>query len=439
MLENPYRPGSTNPGYLSGRGQELAIIDELGARVRSLGRPGGPLLAFYGPRGTGKTSLLRHAQSDAHQAGMFTAWVTGRKDKPMVESLAKSVNRALSAASLGEKAKAILHRIEQVQVEFGVPGAKVGAQLAGSTGPADVVHDLLEDIARFARNHGHHGLVLFVDEFHEASVEDRKSLLIALQEFDGDTINPTPVGIVAAGLPSIHGAITEAATFGERTRFVEVKGLTPAAAAEALRVPAEAIEGGGVRWDDQAIAAAVELADTYPHKVQIVGSCTWDLARPETGSTITVGHVRGASEAIEHRMDDLYRTRWAAARPEHRRFLRAMAACGDDSASREEVAAAVGTTTNALSRPRDQLIERGLIAPAGRGRVAFTIPGFGAYIRRLADTDRDDSQPGDRARPLVAKRANVRVTLQVAALHEESQRAARSPNVSGPEVEPPGR
>ena len=390
MLENPYRPGSTSPGYLSGRGQELAIVDELGARVRSLGRPGGPLLAFYGPRGTGKTSLLRHAQGDAHQAGMFTAWVTGRGDRPMVESLAKSVNRAVSAAPLGEKAKAILNRIEQVQVEFGVPGAKGrsavgrldGSRRCGPRSPRG-------HCSRFARTHGHHGLVLFVDEFHEASVEDRKSLLIALQEFDGDTINPTPVGIVAAGLPSIHGAITEAATFGERTRFVEVKGLTPAAAAEALRVPAENIESGGVRWDDEAIAAAVELADTYPHKVQIVGSCTWDFARPEPGSTITVGHVRGAAEAIELRMDDLYRTRWAAARPEHRRFLRAMAACGDDSASREEIAAAVGTTTNALSRPRDQLIERGLIAPAGRGRLAFTIPGFGAHIRRLADTDRE--------------------------------------------------
>ena len=428
MIENPYTPGSTSPAYLSGRGQELAIVDELGARVRSLGRPGGPLLAFYAPRGTGKTSLLRHAQAEAHRAGMFTAWVTGRGDVAMVETLAKSLNRAVSTASLGEKAVGLLHRIDQVQVEFGVPGAKVGAQFAGGTKPADAVHDIIEDTARFARNHGHHGLMLFVDEFHEASVEDRKSLLIAIQEFDGDTINPTPVGIVAAGLPSIHGAITEAATFGERTHFVEVKGLTSAAAAEALRLPAEAL---GVRWEDRAIAAAVELAHTYPYKVQVVGSCTWDYARPEAGSTITEGHVRGATEHVENRMDDLYRTRWASASPAHRRFLQAMAAGGADSATREEIAAGVGVSTNALSRPRDELIARGLVAPDGRGRVTFTIPGFGAYIRRLADSELDSSRSGG-TRPLVSRATTtVSVPLQGSALRDENA-SPRGPNPDEP-------
>lgn len=378
-MENPYTPGSTSPAYLSGRGQELAVIDELAARVRSLGRPGGPLLAFYGPRGTGKTSLLRRAQAEAHKSKMFTVWVTGRGDASMIETLAKSLNRAVSTAELGDKARGLLHRIDQVQVEFGVPGAKVGAQFVGTTKAADVVHDLLEDSARFARNHEHHGLMLFVDEFQDATVEDRKSLLIALQEFDGDSIRPTPVGIVSAGLPSIHGAITEAATFGERTRFVEVKGLTPAAVAEALRLPAE---GVGVRWDDRAIAAAVEIASTYPFKVQVVGSCTWNFARPGAGSVITEGHVRGATDEIEDRMDDLYRTRWAAASPAHRRFLVAMADGGGDTASRENIADGIGVSTNALSRPRDELIARGLIASGGRGQLTFTIPGFGSYIRR---------------------------------------------------------
>ncbi|EON25009.1 hypothetical protein CF8_0908 [Nocardioides sp. CF8] len=414
MIEDPYTPGSASPAYLSGRGHELAVIDELAARVRSLGRSGGPLLAFYGPRGTGKTSLLRHAQAEAHRAGMFTAWVTGRGDASMVDALAKSLNRAVGTASLGEKANGLLHRIDQVQVEFGLPGAKVGAQFASKTKAADVVHDLLEDTARFARNHKHHGLLLFVDEFHEASVEDRKSLLIALQEFDGDSISPTPVGIVAAGLPSIHAAITEAATFGERTRFIEVKGLTPAAAAEALRLPAERL---GVDWDDHAIAAAVELAHTYPYKVQIVGSCTWNFARPAANSVITEGHVRGATDDIEDRMDELYRTRWAAASPAHRRILQAIAAGGGDTATRDQIAARVGKSTNDLSRPRDELIERGLIAPSGRGQVTYTIPGFGAYIRRRIATELDDSPTAGRAQPLVSPPANsVSATLQAGAL-----------------------
>lgn len=395
MLDNPYTPGSTNPAFLTGRGHELAVIDDVAARVRSMGRPGGPLLAFYGPRGTGKTSLLRHAQAQAHKAGMLTAWITGRSDTSMVEELARSLNRSVREMSTGEKAKALLHRIDQVQVEFGLPGARVGAQIHRADA-APVVHHLVEDAAHFARNHEHHGLLLFVDEFQEATVTDRKSLLVALQEFDGDAIRPTPVGIVAAGLPSIHAAVTQAATFGERTRFVEVKGLTPAAAAEALRLPAE---HKSVHWDDQAITVAVNLAGNYPYKVQVVGDSVWNYARPREGDTITVGAVRGASEAIEDRMDDLYRTRWAAARPEHRQFLEAMALTmtlrGTDRASREEIAGKLNKTSAALSRPRAQLIDRGLIAPSGRGELSFTIPGFADYVHRQADDGQSPtSNPG---------------------------------------------
>ena len=45
-----------------------------------LGRSGGPLLAFYGSRGLGKTSLLRAAQREAVAVGYLTVWVTGRDD-----------------------------------------------------------------------------------------------------------------------------------------------------------------------------------------------------------------------------------------------------------------------------------------------------------------------------------------------------------------------
>jgi predicted transcriptional regulator len=58
-----------------------------------------------------------------------------------------------------------------------------------------------------------------------------------------------------------------------------------------------------------------------------------------------------------------------------------MAAGGGGSISRSEIAARLGVNTNALSRPRQELIDRGFIEAAGHGRLRFTIPGFGAYIR----------------------------------------------------------
>lgn len=382
MLPNPYSPGAS-PAYLAGRGGELATIENVVSTVRQLGRPGGPLLAFYGQRGTGKTSLLRVAQDAARRAGVLTAWVTGSEDRPLAELLAKSIRAAMAAEDLEARGRGFLHRLDQVQVELGVPGAKVSAQVRGGgqlgDAAAAAVHELLEDTGRFAANHDKHGLVVFVDEFQEARRADRRAMLIALQEFDGDLAYPCPVAVVAAGLPSIHGAVTEAATFGERTRFVEVKGLTAAAAAEALAHPAEDLS---VRWDQAAITAAAQLAGSYPYRVQLVGACTWDAARPESGDTISVGHVSAATGDVEDRMDTLYRTRWAAARPEHRRILAAIAGGGSDTATREEIASRAGRSSSALSRPRDQLIDRGLIEPVGRGTLRFTIPGFGDFVRR---------------------------------------------------------
>lgn len=379
MDPSPYTPGSL-PEYLAGRGRERDLIRDKIARLSMLGRSGGPLLAFHAPRGLGKTSLLRMAQRDAIADGFLTAWVTGRDDQVMSPDLAQALSSSVKDRSFGERSKALLHRLDQVQVEFGIPGLKVGATLSAddSVPPVSaVLEELLEDAGRFARNHDAKGLVVFVDEFQEAQKSDRKSLLIGLQHFDGAP-DPAPVAIIAAGLPSLPPAVTEAATFGERSRFVELGLLRDVAVAEALRVPAE---HHGVNWTDDAIEAAIELASGYPHKVQLIGDATWEAARPESGDTIVVGHVRQAEEDIEERMTGLFRTRLARTTSEQQRFLAAMAAAGDGPIERAAIAAALDLPTTALSRPRQQLIDRRYIEAVGRGKLRFTIPGFGAYIR----------------------------------------------------------
>jgi hypothetical protein len=379
MEPSPYAPGSL-PEYLAGRGRERDLIRDKVSRLSMLGRSGGPLLAFHAPRGLGKTSLLRMAQRDAIDDGFLTVWVTGRDDRPMSPDLAQGLSVAVKERSFGERSKALLHRLDQVQVEFGIPGVKVGATLSADDKAASgsaVLEELLEDAGRFARNHDAKGLVVFVDEFQEAQLGDRKSLLIGLQHFDGAP-EATPVAIVAAGLPSLPPAVTEAATFGERSRFVELGLLSDVAVAEAIRVPAEHHQ---VAWSDEAIMAAIGLAAGYPHKVQLIGDATWEVARPALGSTITIGHVRRAEEEIEDRMTGLFRTRLARATPEQRRFLAAMAAAGDGPVERATIAAELGVPTTAVSRPRQQLIDRGFIEPVGYGKLRFTIPGFAAYMR----------------------------------------------------------
>jgi len=384
VLPNPYAPGAL-PGYLAGRGRELDEIRTKLARMKALRRSGGPLLAFYGSRGLGKTSLLRSAQREARGEGYLTVWATGRADVDLAPQVVTSLADEIRRESPGERAKGLLQRLDKIQLEVGVPGAKVGVELAGAPrGGGDIIGSTLQDAARFASNHDRAGVAVFVDELQEAPIKDRGSLLVALQHFDGEG---DPVTIVAAGLPSVIGAVPEAATFGERSTFREVGLLTDVAVAEALLLPASDL---GVGWSVPAIDEAVTAAQGYPHRVQLIGEAAWHTARPESGSQIEVGHVRQGLEAADEGMASLFRSRMTKTTEPQRRFLNAMAAEGDGPVKRASIAQRLKTSTTSLSDVRDQLIDRGLVEPGAYGELRFTIPGFGAFLRAQAQHDTID-------------------------------------------------
>ena len=49
------------------------------------------------------------------------------------------------------------------------------------------------------------------------------------------------------------------------------------------------------------------------------------------------------------------------------------------------VAEVLGRKAQSLSPARDALMKKGLIYSAERGKVAFTVPHFGRYLRRQQD------------------------------------------------------
>ena len=93
-------------------------------------------------------------------------------------------------------------------------------------------------------------------------------------------------------------------------------------------------------------------------------------------------------------------SRFERATPGEREYLRAMAevaaavsaaaAKGDEgvapldeieSVATSEVAAHLGKKPQSLSPARDALLKQGLIYSGERGRIAFTVPHFGRYLR----------------------------------------------------------
>ena len=152
-----------------------------------------------------------------------------------------------------------------------------------------------------------------------------------------------PGGHHRRGLPSLLGAVPEAATFGERTDFVEIGLLGEVAVAEALRLPAQEL---GVTWSDDAILAAIEAAAGYPHRVQLIGDAAWEAGRPQRGDVIGQAQVLLGAERAEQRMGAVFRSRMAKINPEQRRVVTAMAELGDHPVSRAALAG------RSASRPR---------------------------------------------------------------------------------------
>jgi hypothetical protein len=91
--------------------------------------------------------------------------------------MAQGLGAAVKDHSFGERANALLDRLAQLQVEFGIPGVKVGATLSAgdkAQGSA-VLEKLLEDAGRFQAYPCRQGLVVFGDAFQEAQLGDRPS------------------------------------------------------------------------------------------------------------------------------------------------------------------------------------------------------------------------------------------------------------------------
>ena len=58
-----------------------------------------------------------------------------------------------------------------------------------------------------------------------------------------------------------------------------------------------------------------------------------------------------------------------------------------DSVSTADVATHVGKKPQSLSPARDALLKKGLIYSGERGRIAFTVPHFGRYLREQEGED----------------------------------------------------
>lgn len=396
MQPSPYTPGEI-ARTVPGREEQLRQVDERLAYLSQVRRLVGRVRVDHGPRGVGKTSLLREYQRRAQSAGAQTIWVTAGDVGGLAVAITSELQR--SAAAWNERDRRELAvTTHEFHARLGVPGiGEVGwnaTRAADSSSSVEVPSGVREfeavlkqATAGALKDERHSGLVIFVDEIQAADAHGLRTLGYAMQHFQAEA-GDLPLAVFAVGLPESPDVIADAVTFSERFRYRPLGGLNEAATAVALAAPARDL---GVLWASDALDAVVAAARGYPYAVQEFGQATWEAAGfPDPGGVLTLDHVRVGADDVAQSMETMFRARWSRATTGEKRLLQSMASLGDGPTRRAQIEQALGVD---ISDARRNLIDKGLIIAAGHGSLDFTVPGFAAWVRAEVATHGGESHP----------------------------------------------
>jgi len=390
---NPYSPGAgLRPPELVGRDAEVDAFDLLIARSRR--NQAARSMILHGLRGVGKTVLLNQFRLQADRAEWLVVDLEGQTSVAGRQSARRRLAReiALAARRLhrGRAVSAAVRRALGTVTSFGAHFGSVGFDIGidPSTGRADSgvieidLEELIEDLAPALREQ-HRSFALFVDELQDLDPELLAALL-SVQHRAGQ--RGWPFVIVGAGLPNVPATLTASRSYAERLfEYREIGSLPSGAAGAALVLPAER---SGVSYAPDALDLLIDASGGYPYYLQTYGAAAWDLA---TGRHITRADAEAAIDRGNAELDSgFFPARWDRATRVERQYLVAMSDDPSGVSGTAVVASRLGVEPKATSPARQSLIAKGIVYSPERGRVAFTVPNMGDFVRRQADLDMDD-------------------------------------------------
>ena len=349
------------PPALAGREREQAVLSLcLEDLVGGASPPHNVVL--IGPRGNGKTALLRWFEAACRGVRVNVA----RVDPSRVRTEEALRNALLPAGGL-------LRRLRK------------------KWGNAAVAYNWVDRLAARCRKAP---LAVLVDEAHTLDLAVGQILLNVSQQVRANA----PFTLVLAGTPGLLSHLGEMnASFWDRLGdgLLGIGLLSDAAAREALTKP---LAGQNVSIDAEALDSVIEQSQRYAYFVQLWGQALW-AQRWATGDTqLTADHVAAAAPAVEQRTTEYYQRRYReletgellpaalAAAPLFRGGLNATATDGDLDAALASISGNFATRLAA----REDLNRLGYIwCPPGQSPpVAWSagIPSLMKYVQDVAST-----------------------------------------------------
>ena len=258
-LEDPFSPGSGHlPPYLAGREDEQSVFRK-GLAKMSAGKSPPAATVLYGPRGMGKTVLLRWFKNEVEPSGakkdlIRVVWVT----PDQLGSPADLWKCLMPPETLKSKVTP-----EDVTAGFNVEALAASATWKAKDLFKQTFQKTLIDQCK------KQPLILLMDEAHKMDADLCNNLLNLHQ-----IISPeSPFMLVLAGTPGLRHFLSGVnATFVERSRKIGLGRLDEQAAADAIVKP---FEEQGIQITEDALSIIVEDSQCYPYFLQEWGSSLW--------------------------------------------------------------------------------------------------------------------------------------------------------------------
>ncbi len=289
-LKRLFKPGTgVIPPYLAGRKEEQAYFQDCVDDLKDREPPSRDLI-LYGPRGNGKTALLRYLQKETLQkegAKLDILWVTPNE----MGTLAELTDR------LTEDHQALRKRFKSAEVSGGVGFIQAKTEMDWSP-TAETIRKLLQ-----ARS-GDKPFILIIDEAHRLKPAVAESLLNASQSVRS---TGSPFLLVLAGTPNLSATLGKAnASFWERNKKLPLGRLSPEEAGQALVMP---LQKAVISFAPGIIEYIVEQTHCYPFFTQVWGDCLARSLDQTRDTEITQTRVQEAKPAVTDECDAMYQIR----------------------------------------------------------------------------------------------------------------------------------
>ncbi len=306
ILKDLFRPGTgTEPPYLAGRLEEQSFFNDQVEKLVQRQKIASDMI-IYGPRGNGKTAMLRYLQKNAGHR-LETLWVTPSEfedTRQLIELITGNDSGLFKRTQ-----KFIRPLLENLSASANIGVAQVQT---GLSQPKETL--AFKTVLR--KKCKKKPFIMIMDEAHTLNPDIGKVLLNASQDVRAEDC---PFFLVLAGTPDLETKLRKAnATFWSRSAIFPLGRLSSEEAHEALTLP---LKQHRVAFDQEAAIEVSSRAHRYPYFIQIWGDCIAKRLHETGTSEVTMNTVREVEEKAVAQCRTMYKDRCAELREMNLRFL----------------------------------------------------------------------------------------------------------------------